>query len=75
MKSGDGPLFLEIARHLNTAERTLSGMGTSYASDLDHMNTLRGLVKKLPMYFRARWTERAGNIIESGRVDQSLKTF
>ena len=66
LKSGDGPSLLEFARPLNTAERTLTGTWTSCASDLDHMNTLRGLVKKLPMYLRARWTERAGNIIESG---------
>ena len=30
------------------------------------MTTLRELVKKLPMFLRAKWTDRAGAIIESG---------
>jgi hypothetical protein len=67
LKSGDGQSLLEFSRHLNTAERTLKGMGSSYTSDLNHMNTLRELAKKLPMYLRARWTEKAGSIIEEGR--------
>ena len=34
-------------------------------ADLNHMNTLRELAKKLPMFLRAKWTERAGSILES----------
>ncbi len=67
LKATDGPSLLEFSRHLNTAERTLRGMGASYVSDLNHMNTLRELAKKLPMHLRAKWTEQAGNIIEEGR--------
>ena len=67
LKLGDGPSLLEFSRHLSTAERTLRGMGASYVSDLNHMNTLRELAKKLPMHLRRRWTEQAGNIIEEGR--------
>ena len=67
LKSTDGPSLLEFSRHLSTAERTLNGMGTSYVSDLDHMNTLRELAKKLPMHLRAKWTEHAGKIIEEGQ--------
>ena len=67
LKSTDGPSLLELSRHVSTAERTLKGMGASYVSDLDHMNTLRELVKKLPMHLRAKWTEQAGKIIEEGR--------
>ena len=67
LKSADGPSLLEFSRHLNIAERTLKGMGASYACDLDHMNTLRELAKKLPMHLRAKWTEQAGNIIEKDR--------
>ena len=67
LKSADGPSLLELSRHPNTAERTLKGMGASYACDLDHMNTLRELAKKLPMHVRAKWTEQAGNIIEKDR--------
>jgi hypothetical protein len=50
LKSGDGQSLLEFSRYLNTAERTLKGMGASYTSYLNHMNTLRELAKKLPMY-------------------------
>lgn len=64
LKTANGPSLLELARHL-TAKRTLAGMGEEYVSDLDHMNTLRELVKKLPMFLRAKWTGRAGSIIES----------
>lgn len=42
-------------------------MGAEYVSDLNHMNTLRELAKKLPMFLRGRWTECAGRIIELDR--------
>ncbi|XP_078384177.1 uncharacterized protein LOC144666660 [Oculina patagonica] len=67
MKSVDGPSLLELSRHLDTADRTLSGMGAEYVSDLNHMNTLRELAKKLPMFLRGRWTECAGRIIAADR--------
>ena len=51
---------------LDVADRTLTGMGLQYVSDLNHMHTLRELAKKLPLFLRAKWTERAGSIIESG---------
>ncbi len=34
------------------------------------MTTLRELVKKLPMFLRAKWTELAGGILESGSRPQ-----
>ena len=52
---------------MDTADRTLTGMGAEYVSDLNHMNTLRDLAKKLPMFIRGRWTECAGRIIELDR--------
>ncbi|KAL9967917.1 hypothetical protein ACROYT_G026225 [Oculina patagonica] len=67
MKSVDGPSLLELSRHLDTADRTLSGMGAEYVSDLNHMNTYRELAKKLPMFLRGRWTECAGRIIAADR--------
>ena len=76
IKNVDVPSLLQFARHLETAQRTLSGMGSSYVIDLNHMNTLRELVKKLPMYLRARWTELAGNLLEEGgrpRFEHFLK--
>ena len=42
-------------------------MGSEYVSDLNHMNTLRELAKKLPMFLRGRWTECAGKIIGADR--------
>lgn len=67
LKSVDGSSLLEFSRHLDTADRTLTGMGTEYLSDLNHMNTLRELAKKLPMFLRGRWTECAWKIIGSDR--------
>ena len=67
LKNADGASLLEFGRQLDTADRTLTGMGIEYVADLNHMNTLRELVKKLPMFLRAKWTEGAGKIIDSGR--------
>ena len=61
----DGPSLLEFSRHLETTDRTLTGMGTEYVADLNHMNTLRELTKRLPMLLQAKWTECAGKIIVS----------
>ena len=67
LKNIDGPALLEFSRHLDTADRTLSGMGAEYVSDLNHMNTLRELARKLPMFLRGRWTECTRKIIGLGK--------
>ena len=67
LKNADGASLLEFGRQLDTADRTLTGMGMEYVADLNHMNTLRELAKKLPIFFRAKWTECEGKIIDSGR--------
>ena len=67
LKQADGQSLLEFARHLDVAERTLTGMGPEYVSDLNHTNTLRELNRKLPLFMRVKWTECAGRIIESGQ--------
>ena len=36
-------------------------------SDLNHINTLRELNRKLPLFMSVKWTECAGRIIESGQ--------
>ena len=41
-------------------------MGPEYESELSHVNTLRELNRKIPLFMRVKWTERAGTIIESG---------
>ena len=67
LNQADGQSLLELARHLGVAERTLTGMGPEYVSDLNHTNTLRELNRKLPLFMRVKWTECAGRIIESGQ--------
>ena len=47
--------------------KTLTGMGAEYVSDLNHMNTLRELPRRLPLFLRGRWTECAGRIIGLGK--------
>jgi hypothetical protein len=46
--------------------RTLNSMGPEYESELSHVNTLRELNRKLPLFMRIKWTEHAGAIIEHG---------
>ena len=65
LKQADGPSLLEYARNLEIAHRTLSSMGPEYESELSHVNTLRELNRKLPLFMRVKLTERAGIIIES----------
>ena len=67
LKQAEGQSLLEFARHLEVAERTLTGMGPEYVSDLNHTNTLRELNRKPPLFMRVKWTECAGRIIESGQ--------
>ena len=70
LKQADGTSLLEFARHLVVANRTLSGMGSEYISDLNHTNALRELNKKLPFFMRIKWTECAGRIISAGSKPQ-----
>ena len=50
LKNFYGPALVEFNRHLDTADRNLSGMGAKYVSYLSHMNTLRELARKLSMF-------------------------
>ena len=67
LKQADGQSLLGFARHLEVTERTLTGIGPEYVSDLNHANTLLELNRKLPLFMRVKWTECAGRIIESGQ--------
>ena len=58
--------MLEPTRNLDSTNRTLKGMGPEYLSDLNHMNTLRELNRKLPVFLRAKWTKEAGKTFVSG---------
>ena len=40
--------------------------GTRVRERIEYVNTLRELNRKLPLFMRVKWTERAGTIIESG---------
>ena len=67
VKQGDGAQsLLEFVRGLEVADRTLLGMGSVYVEELNHVNTLKLLSRKLPVFLRIKWAERAGEIIESG---------
>ena len=66
LKQVSGQSLLEFARHVEVANRTLAGMGSEYTDELDHVNTLKLLNRKLPGFMRVKWTERAGEIIEGG---------
>ena len=57
LKQADGTSLLEFARHLDVAQRTLTGMGPEYVCDLNHTNTLRELNRKLPLFMRVKCTE------------------
>ena len=54
LKQADGTSLLEFARHLDVAQRTLTGMGPTYVSDLKLTNTLRELNRKLSLFMRVR---------------------
>ena len=75
LKQADGQSLLGFARHSEVAERTLTGMGPEYVSDLKHTNTLRELNRKLPLFMRVKWTECAGRIIESGQGPRFVDFF
>ena len=54
LKKVDGLSLIEFVRHLDSTNRTFKGMGPEYVSDLNHMNTLRELNRKLPIFLRAK---------------------
>ena len=66
LKKADGLSLLELTRNLDSTNRTLNGMGPEYVSDLNHMNTLKELNRKLPIFLRVKWTKEAGKIFGPG---------
>ena len=66
LKQANGASLLELSRNLEVADRTLTSMGPEYESELNHVNTLRELTRKLQLFLRVKWTERAGTTIECG---------
>ena len=66
LRQVDGQSLLEFVRHLEVAVRTFAGMGSEYTEELNHINTLKMMNRKLPVFMRIKWMEKAGEIIESG---------
>ena len=54
LKKAYGSSLLEFVRNFDSTNRTLKEMGPEYVSDLNHMNTLRELNRKLPIFLRAK---------------------
>jgi hypothetical protein len=50
LKQANGASLLELSRHLEVADSTLTSMGPEYESELNHFNTLRELTRKLPLF-------------------------
>jgi hypothetical protein len=50
---------------MQKCEITLSQLG--FKSDIDNMDNLRRLVKRLPMHVRGKWVDVAHSITESSR--------
>ena len=70
IQKADGSTLLEFSRHLDSTNRTLKGMGTQYVSDLNHLNTLKDLSRKLLVFLRVKWAEEAGKIYQNGSKPQ-----
>ncbi|XP_055955970.1 uncharacterized protein LOC126816200 [Patella vulgata] len=66
IKVADSASLLEFGRNLEDTYRVLSGMGPEYVTDLNHINTIRSLNKKLPLHMKAKWVEVAGKILDNG---------
>ena len=50
IRKADGSSLLEFSCHLDSTNRTLKRIGTQYVSDLDYLNTLKDLIRKLPVF-------------------------
>lgn len=66
MKVSIGLVLLEFLRSFEIVERILKGMGFEYVSDLNYINILMELNRKLFYFMRVKWVECVGRIIEVG---------
>ena len=58
LKQVNSQSLLEFARYLEVANRTLAGMGSECTDELDHVNMLKLLNRKLPGFMRVGGTSR-----------------
>lgn len=65
IKVSDNKGLLQLALDMQKCEITLSQLG--FESDANNSETLRRIVKRLPMYLRVKWVDVAHSISESGR--------
>ena len=75
IKKPDGSFMVEFSRNLDSTNRNLKGMGTQYVSDLDHLNTLKDLSRKLHVFLRAKWAEEADKIYTRMNRNHNLSIF
>ena len=62
IRSGESEKRLQLARDMRNC--LLNSTQLNYRADINAMDTLSKIVKKLPSYLQAKWAERPGTIIE-----------
>lgn len=66
LKVSIGLILLEFVRYFEIVERIFRGMGFEFVSDLNYINILMELNRKLFYFMRGKWVECVGRIIEFG---------
>ena len=65
IKPSDHNALTKLSMKMDKCLLTLSEMG--FCTDLDNCENLLKIVRRLPMYLRAQWADRADYVLESGR--------
>ncbi len=64
MRGNDGEALSKLAACMQRCEMTLQQMG--YHTDLNSFETILKIAQRLPQHLRAKWVEKADQIIEQG---------
>ena len=64
IRSNDGEALSKIAARMRRCEMTLQQM--NFTADLNNFETILKIARRLPQNLRAKWVERADQIIEQG---------
>ena len=62
IKPGESERLMELARDMRNC--LLNSIQQIYGSDVNAMDTLSKIVKKLPLYLQAKWAECSGSLIK-----------
>ena len=62
IKPGESDKLMQLARDMRNC--LLNSTQMNYRSDINSMETLSKVVKKLPLYLQAKWAERSGSLIK-----------